>query len=108
MAGAASVPAKMMQFIIHARQLGAVDDLGVRRRCGVDIHRRQIVRRLDAGAAIEANSIQGLFPLGLHGLLRRGIAWSAAGMIFMLHFMFICHTCLILLSLWDISLHSNR
>src|SRR6266566_4349853 len=111
-AGAASVPAKMMQFIIHARQLGTVDDLGVGRRCGVDIHRRQIVRRLDAGAAIEANSIQGLFPLGLHRLLRRGIAWSATGMIFMLHFIFICHTCLTLLSLYErtltvLSLSSN-
>src|SRR5438874_4175723 len=101
MAGAASVPAKMMQFIIQARQLGAVDDLGVRRRCGVDIHRRQIVRRLDAGAAIEAYRIQGLFLLGLHGLLRRGIAWSAVGMIFMLHFIFICHTCQTLLSLYE-------
>src|SRR3989454_7313568 len=101
MAGAASVPAKMMQFIIQARQLGAVDDLGVRRRSGVDIYRRQIVRRLDAGAAIEANRIQGLFPLGHHGLLRRGIAWSAAGMLFMLHFIFICHPCLTLLLLYE-------
>src|SRR5260370_16680791 len=61
MAGAASVPAKMMQFVIHARQLGAVNDLGVRRRCGVDIPRRQIARRLNAAAATEANSIQDLF-----------------------------------------------
>src|SRR2546426_11268655 len=48
MAGAASVPAKMMQFIIHARQLGAVADLGVRRSCGGEIPPRPRVLRLGA------------------------------------------------------------
>jgi hypothetical protein len=69
-AGAASIPTKMMQFIIHARQLGAVDDLRVRLRCGVDIHRCQIIRCLDAGAAIEGHGIQHLFVFGFHRLLR--------------------------------------
>jgi hypothetical protein len=50
-----------------------------------------IVRCLDAGPAIEAHRIQGLFPLGLHGLLRRGKAWPAAGVRFMGSLFFVRH-----------------
>src|SRR6266700_4001561 len=82
-AGTTGVPAKMMQFIIYAGHWRAVNDLGVRGRCGVNIHRCQIIWRLDAGAAVESNRIQGLFPLCLHRLLRRGIAGAAMLMMLM-------------------------
>src|SRR5437868_13098061 len=98
MTGTASVPAKVVQLIIDAGDRCAVNDLGVRGRGGVDIHHRQIIRCLDACAAIEGHGIQYFFAFGFHRLLRRSVAWSTDSMAFVLPLMFMCHTDLLFLS----------
>src|SRR5437879_2980328 len=91
MTGTARVPAEMVQLVIDAGDRGAVNDLGVRWRGGVDIHRRQIILCLDAGAAIEGYGIGHLFTLGGHRLKRRSVARSTESRAFVLHLMFMCH-----------------
>src|SRR5437764_10981074 len=90
MTGTARVPAEMVQLIIDAGDRRAGNDLGVRGRGGIDIHCCQVIRRRDAGAAIEGHGIQYFFAFGGHRLLRGSVAGSTGSMVVVLHLM--CHT----------------
>ena len=70
-----------MQFIIDVGNWSTMDDLGVRWRNWVHIHRRQIIRRLDTSSTVEGSSIEYLLAFSLHRFFRRGIARPAAGVI---------------------------
>src|SRR5215472_3182744 len=71
-----------MQLVVQAGHRRPIDDLRIGRRGGIDVHRRQVVGCLHAGPPIEGHGIQDLLALGLHRLEWRGVAWSAAGMFF--------------------------
>lgn len=48
MAGAARVPARVMQFIADVGDREPVDHLGVRRRVGIQIHRGKVIRLVNS------------------------------------------------------------
>jgi hypothetical protein len=51
-AGAAGVPARVMQLVADVDDREPVDHLGVCRRAGIQIHRRKVIRFVNSGACI--------------------------------------------------------
>src|SRR5690606_7737150 len=76
-AGAAGVPARVMQLITHVWHLQPVDHLRVRRRRGVYVDGRQVVWSVHAGADPQRGGVEDPLPRTVHGLARGSVARSA-------------------------------
>jgi hypothetical protein len=77
-AGAARVPAEVVQLVAVVGHLQAVHDLGVGRARRVDVDRRHVVGCLDRRAGVEADGVEQLLARRRHRGLGRGVAGPAA------------------------------
>src|SRR5215207_1024185 len=79
MAGAAGVPAEVVQLVADVGHGGALDHPRVSGGLRIHVNGRQVVRLLNRGPNVERYGVEYLLALGLHRLLGRGVSRPTTG-----------------------------
>jgi hypothetical protein len=81
----ASIPTKVMEFIADVGHWGAMNDLRVGGRVGVNVYRCEIIRLFNTRTGVKGYCVKYLFLLGFHGGFRGSVAWTTAGVVLLIH-----------------------
>src|SRR5215208_470866 len=91
MAGAAGVPAEVVQLVADVGHGGALDHPRVSGGLRIHVNARQVVRLLNRCPNVERYGVEYLLALGLHRLLRRGVSRPTTGVALVVRFVCVGH-----------------
>src|SRR5215208_4862698 len=91
MAGAAGVPAEVVQLVADVGHGGALDHPRVSGGLRIHVNGRQVVRLLNLRPHVERYGVEYLLALGLHRLLGRGVARPTMGVALMVRLVRVGH-----------------
>src|ERR671920_403271 len=90
-AGAAGIPAEVVQLVADVGHGGALDHPRVSGGLRIDVNGRQVVRLLNRGPNVERYGVEYLLSLGLRRLLGRGVARPTMGVALVVRFVRVGH-----------------